>query len=436
MDDWHPLLPPAIQEYEGLQRRHEAATQECKILEEERDEAIKKLDEFQQVSVRVIEEVAAIQEKLETERMCRESAEALASKLNHRNNSLKRKSVMLMSRLSPETVGEINLEDEDEEGDELNAASQDCLSTTCQDKVSELQSKLQLTLKEKDQVCDSLAMLREQLKETRQELLKEKRDYTVLMAETVQQKMMLRKYNRVSQFAVEEFEALQDSLNLERGLREGPENFARAMLVEQKMLKRRSQVPTQSSALQEALSQVTSLTTDLETLRQEHRSEIKQLEANLSRCKALKAPTAARCKLELVEEEKRECSAKCSEAQAEVKDLRFTVEELEKKLQTFTDPPRPPVPTCLPPPPPPLPPSAAFNPLRSGSQAAGSRGNDEQDQERGSASACQPETKWRGCPQILPSRNLKQSWGILTRPFLNQKSPLYHPKMTNCRKSF
>ncbi|XP_061545388.1 shootin-1 isoform X6 [Phycodurus eques] len=305
MDDWHPLLPPAIQEYEGLQRRHEAATQECKILEEERDEAIKKLDEFQQVSVRVIEEVAAIQEKLETERMCRESAEALASKLNHRNNSLKRKSVMLMSRLSPETVGEINLEDEDEEGDELNAASQDCLSTTCQDKVS------------------------------------------------------------VSQFAVEEFEALQDSLNLERGLREGPENFARAMLVEQKMLKRRSQVPTQSSALQEALSQVTSLTTDLETLRQEHRSEIKQLEANLSRCKALKAPTAARCKLELVEEEKRECSAKCSEAQAEVKDLRFTVEELEKKLQTFTDPPRPPVPTCLPPPPPPLPPSAAFNPLSS-----------------------------------------------------------------------
>ncbi|KAG7999831.1 Shootin-1, partial [Nibea albiflora] len=79
---WHPLLPTAIQEFEGLQRKHETATTECKKLEEERDEAIKKLDEFQQVTQRVIEEVSAIQENLEIERTCRESAEALASKVH------------------------------------------------------------------------------------------------------------------------------------------------------------------------------------------------------------------------------------------------------------------------------------------------------------------------------------------------------------------
>ncbi|XP_035525217.1 proteasome activator complex subunit 4B [Morone saxatilis] len=108
-------------------------------------------------------------------------------------------------------------------------------------------------------------------------LLKEKHDNTVLIAETVQQKKLLGKYNRVSQFAVEEFEALQDTLNLERDLRTEAENFARAMVVEQKQLKRQSQILMQSSfpsqALQEALSQVTRLTQDLETQRLEHQHQ-------------------------------------------------------------------------------------------------------------------------------------------------------------------
>ncbi|XP_057704009.1 shootin-1 isoform X2 [Corythoichthys intestinalis] len=362
------LTNKAIQEYEGLQMRHEAATKECKILEEERDEAIKRLTEFQQVSAMVIEEVNAIQENLEVERTCRESAEALASKLNHQNRSLKRKSMMLLSYLSPETISEINIEDEDE-GDELMAAN--CLSTTCQTKISDLQSKLQLTQREKDQVGHDLARLTEQLEETRQELLKEKHENTNLTAETVQQKKLLKKYNRVSQFAVEEYKVLQDTLNLERDLREGAENFARAMVVEQKMLKRQSHILMQTSspshALQEALSQVTLLTKDLETMRQEHQSQIKQLEDKLSSCETLKELTALRCKLELVEEEKRDFSDKCSKAQAEVKDLRFTVEELQKRLQTATNPAHPPGPPCPPPPPPPPPPTlaAALNPLSS-----------------------------------------------------------------------
>ncbi|XP_077437477.1 shootin-1 [Vanacampus margaritifer] len=362
------LTDKAIQEYEGLQRRHEAATKECKILEEERDEAIKRLNEFQQVSTLVIEEVNDIQEKLEIERTCRESAEALAVKLNRQNRSLKRKSVMLLSQLSPAAISEINLEDEDEEVDELNASK--CLSTACQTKISELQSKSQRIMREKDHVCDNLAVLKEQLEETRQELLTEKRANSVLMAETVQQKKLLRKYNRVSKFAVEEYEALQDTLNTERDMREEAENFAREMVVEQKILKRQSQILTQSAtpshALQGALSQVTSLTKELETLKQEQQCQLKKLQDKLSSCEALKELTALRRKLELVEEEKRECGEERSKAQAEVKDLRFTVEELQKKLQTATNPPHPPVPPCPPPPPPPpLPTSAGFNPLSS-----------------------------------------------------------------------
>uniref|UniRef100_A0A3Q2XPB1 Shootin-1 n=1 Tax=Hippocampus comes TaxID=109280 RepID=A0A3Q2XPB1_HIPCM len=364
------LTNQAIQEYEGLQRRHEAATKERKILEEERDEAIKRLDAFQQVSTMVIEEINAIQEQLEIERTCRGSAEALASKLNKQNHALKRQSMMLLSQLSPATIREINLEDEVEESDELSVAN--CLSTMCQTKISELQSHLQLVLREKDHLCENLAMLKEQLEETRQELLEEKRANGVLMDETVQQKKLLRKYHRVSKLAVEEFETLQDNLNLERDLREGAETFARAMVVEQKMLKRQSQILIQSTtpshALQEALNQVTTLTKDLETLKQEHQSQIKKLEEKFSSCETLKELTALRCKLELVEEEKRECSDESSKAQAEVKDLRFTVQELQKKLETASNPSHLPVPPCLPPPPPPPPPPlptlAAFNPLR------------------------------------------------------------------------
>ncbi|XP_061141011.1 shootin-1 isoform X1 [Syngnathus typhle] len=361
------LTNKAIREYEGLQGRHEATTKECKILEEERDEAIKKLHEFQQVSTMVIEEINAIQEKLEIERTCRESAEALASKLNHQKHSLKRKSMMLLSQLGPGTISQIDLEDEDE-GEQLNAAN--CLSSVCQCKISELQSQLQLTLREKNHLCDNLAMLKEQLEESRQELLQEKHANSVLMAETVQQKKLLRKYNRVSRFAVEEYQALQDTLNLERDLREGAENFARAMVVEQKMIKRHSQILMQSTtpshALQEALSQVTSLTKDLESLKHEHQSQIKKVEAKLSSCEALKELTALKCQLELVEEEKKEYSDECAKAQAEVKDLRSTVDQLQKKLQTATDPAPLPVPVCPPPPPPPpLPTLAAFNPLSS-----------------------------------------------------------------------
>lgn len=109
----------------------------------------------------------------------------------------------------------------------------------------------------------------------------------------------------VSQLAVEEYETLHDTFNLERDLRTEAENYARAvsfclfvwlfvqssmflfsillmvfsqMVVEQKKLKRQSQILMQSSspsqALQDALSQVTRLTEELETQRLEHQSQV------------------------------------------------------------------------------------------------------------------------------------------------------------------
>ncbi|XP_034040120.1 shootin-1 [Thalassophryne amazonica] len=362
------LSSKAVQEYEGLQRKHQTAAIECKQLEEERDEALKKLSEFQQVSHMVIEEVTAIQESLEIERTCRESAEALASKLNQQNCSLKRKSMLLLSHLSPETIAEINLKDEDreEEDEDVHTLNKICLSPDSRNMISELQNKLELTQKEKNLTVSELQAVKEQLKQTTEELLKEKNNNMDLFTEVKQLKKVLRKYSQVSQFAVEEYNTLQDTLELERDLRTEAENFAREMVVEQREMKRQSQILMQnyspSQALQEALNQVAKLTQDLETERLEHQHQVKQMDEKLSSCEAQKELTALIHKLELMEFENQYYMESLSKSEEKVKDLHFTVEELNQKLQTATNPP--PAPPPPPPPPPPLPtPESSSNPL-------------------------------------------------------------------------
>ncbi|MBN3295784.1 SHOT1 protein, partial [Amia calva] len=216
----------AINEYEGLQKQHEKTKLENESIKKERDEAVKKLKEFQRLSHMVIEEVSVIQEHLDIEKSCRASAEALATKLNRANKSLKRKSMLYLSRLGPEVITEISLEDEDAamESEESPAM---CSSTHCQHQIKELQSRLDSTLEEKKRIANDLEVLRERLGEVTEELLKERQENIVLIGETVQQKKLLSKYNRVSLLAVEEYEELQGNLELEKDLRQEAENFAR-----------------------------------------------------------------------------------------------------------------------------------------------------------------------------------------------------------------
>ncbi|CAB1343549.1 unnamed protein product [Coregonus sp. 'balchen'] len=281
----------------------------------------------------VIEEVNSIQENLDIERTCRQSVEALASKLNRQNRSLKRKSMLYLAHLGPETIAEISLKDEEEEEEEESGDTQvekECSSAHCQSTITE------------------------------------KHDNMVLIAETVRQKKLLAKYNRVSLFAVEEYEALQENLDLERDLRAEAEKFAREMLVEQKKLNRQSQIVLKSSspseALQAALSDVTRLTQVLETQRLEHQQQMKVIEEQLRGSELQKEVVALQRKLELLAEERREHEERCSKAKVEAKDLKFTVEELQKKLQALSNPL--PAPAPPPPPPPPPPPAPLTNPLR------------------------------------------------------------------------
>lgn len=52
--------------------------------------------------------------------------------------------------------------------------------------------------------------------------------------------------------------------------------------------------------------------------------QMKKMEERLRSCDTQRELAALRRKLELVEEEKRECGDKCSKSEVEVKDLRFT----------------------------------------------------------------------------------------------------------------
>lgn len=58
------------------------------------------------------------------------------------------------------------------------------------------------------------------------------------------------------------------------------------------------------------------------------------MEDRLNSCEAERELTALRRKLELMEEEKRDYSDKCSKAEVEVKDLRFTGANISETVRT------------------------------------------------------------------------------------------------------
>ncbi|KAJ8248511.1 hypothetical protein GJAV_G00242810 [Gymnothorax javanicus] len=362
------LTKKAVQEYDGLQEEHERTKMECRRLQEERDGAVKKLKEFQRVSHMVIQEVNIIQENLEVEKSCRQTAEAMASKLNRQNKSLKRKSMLYLSHLGPDVLAEISLEDEDEADQEESQNGACNSSAHCQQIISELRDKLASSLDEKRQLGMELEEARERLQGTREELVKEKHDNTVLIAETVQQKKLLAKYNRVSFLALDEYEELKERLDLETDLRNEAEKFAREMLVEQKKLNRQSQILLQNTSpgetLQAALLEVSRLTQALESQKLEHLKQVKELQEQLQSCELRKTVQTLQRQAELLEEERREYEERCSKAEIQAKDLRFTVEELQKRLQQAVNAPPAPAPTPTAPPPPAPTPSPAIRGLQ------------------------------------------------------------------------
>ncbi|KFR10730.1 Shootin-1, partial [Opisthocomus hoazin] len=355
----------AIGEYEELRAENKKTKEECDKIKQERDEAVKKLEEFQKISHMVIEEVNCIQNHLEIEKTCRESAEALASKLNKENKTLKRISMLYMAKLGPEIITEeINI-DEDDSSTDTEANSGSCNSVHCQQQIKELRDQIVSVHEEKKTLAIELENLRCKLVEVIEEVNKVKEEKAVLTTEVNKQQKLLEKCNRVSVLAVEEYEELHVNFELEKNLRKKAESFAQEMFIEQNKMKRQSQLLLQNSApdqqLLKALDDNAKLTHTLEEERLQHQQKVKELEEQLENQALHKEISRLKQQLELLEEDKKELELKCQNSEEKARDLKHSVDELQKRIQQSENPAPPPPP----PPPPPLPPPPPPNPIRS-----------------------------------------------------------------------
>ncbi|XP_030343638.1 shootin-1 isoform X2 [Strigops habroptila] len=359
------LKDQAIGEYEELRAENKKTKEECDKIKQERDEAVKKLEEFQKISHMVIEEVNCIQNHLEIEKTCRESAEALASKLNKENKTLKRISMLYMAKLGPDIITEeINI-DEDDSSTDTEANSGSCNSVHCQQQIKELRDQIVSVHEEKKTLAIELENLRCKLVEVIEEVNKVKEEKAALTSEVNKQQKLLEKCNRVSVLAVEEYEELHVNFELEKNLRKKAESFAQEMFIEQNKMKRQSQLLLQNSApdqqLLKALDDNAKLTHTLEEERLQHQQKIKELEEQLENQALHKEISRLKQQLELLEEDKKELELKCQHSEEKARDLKHSVDELQKRVQQSENPAPPPPP----PPPPPLPPPPPPNPIRS-----------------------------------------------------------------------
>ncbi|XP_069835786.1 shootin-1 isoform X3 [Dendropsophus ebraccatus] len=311
----------------------------------------------------VIEEVNDMQNSLEIEKTCRESAEALASKLNKENKNLKRISMLYMAKLGPDVITEeINLDEEDPVSE-----GGGCTSLDCQQKLKELQDRVLSVQEEKKTIAIELEELRSKLVDLIEEVNATKKENVSLNKEVFDQRKLLEKYNRVSVLAVEEYEELQTDLEMEKDLRAKAESLAQEMYIEQNKLKRQSCLLLQSISpdeqLLKALDENARLTHLLEEAEIQHQLKVKELEDQLQEAKLRKEVQSLKKQLEILEEEKKDLESRLQSSESMVKDLKHTVDELQKrvhKAEKAALPPPPPPPPPLPPPPPPPP-----NPIRS-----------------------------------------------------------------------
>ncbi|XP_048647233.1 shootin-1 isoform X2 [Marmota marmota marmota] len=308
------LKEQAIGEYEDLRAENQKTKEKCDKIRQERDEAVKKLEEFQKISHMVIEEVNFMQNHLEIEKTCRESAEALATKLNKENKTLKRISMLYMAKLGPDVITEeINIDEEEPAGD-TDGAAETCVSVQCQRQIKELRDQIVSVQEEKKILAIELENLKSKLVEVIEEVNKVKQEKAVLNSEVLEQRKVLEKCNRVSMLAVEEYEEMQVNLELEKDLRKKAESFAQ---------------------------------------------EVKELEEQLENETLHKEIHNLKQQLELLEEDKKELELKYQNSEEKARNLKHSVDELQKRVNQSENsvPPPPPPPPPLPPPPP--------NPIRS-----------------------------------------------------------------------
>uniref|UniRef100_A0A8C6SYY2 Si:dkey-280e21.3 n=1 Tax=Neogobius melanostomus TaxID=47308 RepID=A0A8C6SYY2_9GOBI len=315
---------------------------------------------FVPVSQMVIEEVSMLQTQLEIEKSCRENAEALATKLNSENRKLK-----YLSMSSRPCLDEFlpSISDCIATETEANAMETDGGHDTFsqyQEQVKELRETVNGLLEEKKTLVSQIHDQQRQIQELNAQTQADQAEMTELRETVEQQKKTIKRFNRVSVMAAQEFEEVKEQLDLEQSLRVKAEDFAHEMLVKQKEANRQSMVLMQScepsEQLLRALDDLATATKTLEEERRQHHLQVQSLEQQLEQSALRKQLDALQKQLLLLDEEKREAESRLEQ------EVRRSG-ELQNRGETSSGtapcpcPSAPAAPSSSPPPPPPPPPS-------------------------------------------------------------------------------
>ncbi|XP_041840905.1 shootin-1 [Melanotaenia boesemani] len=352
---------------------------QCEILEKQRDEANQRLTELEEASNQLLKEINVLEIQFQIERSCRESAEALALKVNKENKVLKRRSQMLLPLIPelPDNLAAVNLDaeiDSINEGDVVDAGkddSENALLLESQAKITALQASVDGLLAEKLQLEQQVEELTREQVQLREQLALEVEEKEAILRKMSKQSKAMNKIKRVSQLVTEEFTEISQKLELEQGLRQHAEIFAHQMLVEQKADKRQSMMKMENLdtsiqlQLQQALEQISHISTVLSDIQLHYQNQIKDSKEATEDSSDLSELQSLREQLEKSEEERKTLEAQLSEANTSVTQLQEEVRQLQEKLNRedkmndlvdeSTPAPAPAPPPPPPPPPPPVP---------------------------------------------------------------------------------
>ncbi|KAL3046260.1 hypothetical protein OYC64_004299 [Pagothenia borchgrevinki] len=339
---------------------------QCEILEIQRDEANQRLSELEEASNQLLKEINVLEMQFQTERSCRESAEALAVIVTKENKVLKRKSQMMMPLIPelPENFDGLTFDQETDpavNGEDVFDLGEETLLQS-QASIAELQASVDGLLAEKLQLEQRVEDLTKEQVHLTEQLALEVEEKEAILRKISKQSKTMNKIKRVSQLVTDEFTEMSQKLELEQGLRQHAEVFAHQMLVRQEVA--HSECVTQQSSdtglqLQRALEQISNISTALCDIRRLYQEQVKPSQGAGDESSIVSELQNLRAELESSEEERKTLETQLSEAnctvtqlQEEVKQLQDTLKEDEQEEKTTPAAPPPPPP----PPPPPLPP--------------------------------------------------------------------------------
>ncbi|CAL8332899.1 unnamed protein product [Gadus morhua 'NCC'] len=306
--------------------------EQCSRLVEERDEAERQLKHIKRVSQMVIEEVNVLQTQLEIEKSCRENAEALATKLNSENRKLKYLSLSSRTSLD-EMLPSVTLEEVSDTSD----TSPDSF-THYQQQVKELRETVNTLLEDKKESVCQIHNQQRQIEELTAQLERGQAEMKELRETIEQQSKTIKRFNRVSMMATQEYGGLRDQLDLEQSLRVEAETFAHEMLVKQKEANRQSVILMQnaepSMQLLKALEDIATVTKTLEDERLQHQQKVQALEAELQQSALQGELESLRRQVDLLDEERKDVEVRLEQ---EKKEVQGRLEHAEKRSQELEE---------------------------------------------------------------------------------------------------